>query len=206
MIVYLLLVPATDVDSECQSNSIELTGCIQTAVRFVTKLGRSRLGSPPLTTLHDVQFSSPYLLAALASFRGKSSPSHCTLTSTKASSTAWQSRLWLAGWQQLIFIVEPVDNHPLNMLTSHLDEMLGLAGAQRLLQEGAVGLTVATALLLAIGGIALDYVRMLWLRSKMVQCNPDVLEVSILTHDPLTSVTAPWTAAISHRRKHIHAA
>lgn len=64
------------------------------------------------------------------------------------------------------------------MLTSHLDEMLGLAGAQRLLQEGAVGLTVATALLLAIGGIALDYVRMLWLRSKMVQCNPDILEVS----------------------------
>lgn len=64
------------------------------------------------------------------------------------------------------------------MLTSHLDEMFGLAGAQRLLREGPVGLTVATALLLAIGSIALDYARMLWLRSKMVQYILEVLGIS----------------------------
>lgn len=64
------------------------------------------------------------------------------------------------------------------MLTNRLDEMLGLAGAQRLLQEGPVGLTVATVLLLAIGAIALDYARMLWLRSKMVQYIPNALGIS----------------------------
>lgn len=74
--------------------------------------------------------------------------------------------------------LNPFDKHPINMLTSHLDEMFGLAGAQRLLRESPVGLTVATALLLAIGGIALDYVRMLWLRSKMVQYMPNVLGIS----------------------------
>lgn len=62
MIVYLLTVPATDVDSECQSHSIEPTGCIQTVVRFVTRLGRSRPGPPPLTAFKarsTIQLASP---------------------------------------------------------------------------------------------------------------------------------------------------
>lgn len=63
----------------------------------------------------------------------------------------------------------PPETEPLNMLTNHLDEMFGLAGLQRLLQEGSVGVAVVTALLLAIGGVVLDYTRMLWLRSRMVQ-------------------------------------
>lgn len=64
------------------------------------------------------------------------------------------------------------------MLTTHLDEMFGLAGVQRLLKEGPIGPTLATALVLVIGSIALDYVRMLWLRSKMVQCIPNVEGIS----------------------------
>lgn len=77
MIVYLLIVPATDVDSECQSNSIELTGCIQTVVRFVTKLGRSRLGSPPLTTFkarRAIQLASPPSRARKLSWEKQSGP------------------------------------------------------------------------------------------------------------------------------------
>lgn len=68
------------------------------------------------------------------------------------------------------------------MLTDHLDEMFSLAGVQKLLQEGPVGLTVATALLLTIGSIALDYARMLWLRSRMVQSMFDPSEYRKLVH------------------------
>lgn len=72
----------------------------------------------------------------------------------------------------------PPEIEPLNMLTNRLDEMFGLAGLQRLLQEGSVGVAVVTALLLAIGSIVLDYTRMLWLRSRMVQCIPEFLLIS----------------------------
>jgi hypothetical protein len=58
------------------------------------------------------------------------------------------------------------------MLTSHLEGALGLAAVKRIIRGDGVGVIIATALLLAIGSIAVDYARMLWLRSKMVQCTP----------------------------------
>lgn len=64
------------------------------------------------------------------------------------------------------------------MLTGQFDGMVGLVGTHNLLREIPLGLTVAAVLVLVMGAIALDYARMLGLRSKMVQCIPNAVGMS----------------------------
>lgn len=54
------------------------------------------------------------------------------------------------------------------MLSDHIDELMGLVGLQKLLQDVSLWKVVTGIYILTLLGVAVDYARMLWLRAKMV--------------------------------------
>lgn len=55
------------------------------------------------------------------------------------------------------------------MLSDQFYDVVGLVGLQKLLQDVSPIQVLVTLLAIVVAGIAVDYARMLWLRSKMVR-------------------------------------
>lgn len=55
------------------------------------------------------------------------------------------------------------------MLSDQFYDVVGLVSLQRLLQDVSPSEIITMTLALAVVAIAIDYARMLWLRSKMVR-------------------------------------
>lgn len=61
------------------------------------------------------------------------------------------------------------------MLSDQFYEVVGLVGLQNFLRDASLAQFLAATLAIVIIGVVVDYIRMLWLRSKMVCSLPCVL-------------------------------
>lgn len=86
------------------------------------------------------------------------------------------------------------------MLSDQFYDFVALAGLQKAANRYASGKAIASLLVIGVLAVVVDYLRMLWLRRKMVGkllkegCSREI-----------DRKVAPWAHAFAHSRKYVHA-